>query len=208
MSTITFCCLPRYAYLLYAAFLSFHDEVARATSTEQISVSNADFLSRHFIVYKEFEFLDEDYIQRVIFVRTVLEHLERVEGPFETGSVLSDILVNLANFQSLAPSSSSNTTMNVWRDGYHFFARHAPESFGNWTVDITRGGKITVSHHTPASITLYDQVPFQVPSEVLSTDPKVDVTFPIEAPASFRKSETMFALERFLVALYFFNQSS
>jgi hypothetical protein len=198
-----FCCVPRYAYLLYEAFLSFHDEVARATSTEHISVSNADFLSRHFLVYEEFKFFDEDYLQRVVFVRTVLEHFERSEGPFESGSVLSDILINLSNLQSLASSR-----INVWRDGYHIFARHAPRSFENWTVDITRGGKITVSHHTPASITLYDQVPFPVPSEVSSTDPKVEVVFPIEGPASFRTSGTTFALERFLVALCRFNQTS
>lgn len=205
--TFVFCCVPRYLYLMYAAFLSFHDEVARATSTEHISVSNAEFLSRHFLVYEEFKFLDEDYLQRVIFVRSVLEHFQRSEGLFDTGSVLADILINLANLQSLV--SAGTTRTNVWRDGYHIFARHAPQSFENWTIDITRGGKITVSHHTPTSITSYDQVPFPVPSEVLSTDPKVEVVFPIEeGPASFRTSGMVFALNRFLVALCRFNESS
>lgn len=200
---IIVCCVPRYLYVMYKAFLSFHDEVSRAISTDHISATNADFLARHFLVYKEFEFIDEDYLQRVVFVRSVLEHLQRTESPpFDTGSVLSDILINLANFQSI----SNNTS--VWRDGYHIFARHAPKSFENWTVDITRGGKITVSHHMPTSIIKYDQIPFPVPPEVLSTDPKITVCFPMEGPASFLTSDVKFALERFLVALYHFNRPS
>lgn len=202
---LVFCCIPRYLYLLYESFLKFHDEVSRATSTDHISVTNADFLSRHFLVFKEFALLDDDYLQRVIFVRTVLEHLQRTEGPFDAGSVLSDLLINLANFHSVLESPAPS---NVWRDGYHIFALHAPLEFQNWTVDITRGGKITVAHHTSTSVVEYDQVPFPVPSEVSSGDPKIILHFPIEGPASFRSMGVTFALERFLVALHRFNDST
>jgi hypothetical protein len=196
-----YCYLPRFLYLLYASFLQFHDEVSRATSTEHISVSNADFLSRNLVVYKEFEYLDEDYLQRVIFVRSVLEHLERIEGPFETGSVLSEVLIGLANFQSITSHSS------MWRDGYHIFLRDGTvENLGDLTVDISRGGKITVTRHGSLGVTTYDQVPFPVSSDVLPTDPKIRILYPVEPPASLRASGTSFALERFLVAMYYFNQ--
>jgi hypothetical protein len=199
---LTYCYVPRFLYLLYASFLQFRDEVSRATSTEHISVTNADFLSRNFVVYKEFEYLDEDYLQRVIFVRSVVEHLERLEGPFETGSVLSDILVGLANFQSITSHPS------MWRDGYHIFLRHGSGNLGDFTVDITRGGKISVTRHTPSGVMTYDEVPFPVSSEVLPTDPKVHIVYPVEPPASVRESNVVFALKRFLVALNYFNQSS